>query len=230
MKSYIHKIYSRFTFDFATKEDLTDVKNALYDQVAGLFQIQNAMKGEPVLRPMRGWAISPDAMAWVLADLQGRDSPKVIEFGSGQSTVILAAALRHCGGRLISVEHDPEYSSIIQKQVAACGLSSNVEFIHSSLIAGTMTPSDTSYDLSVIPNCNVDIALIDGPPCFNGPLTRLTPLRWAAKRLAPKGAIFLDDSNRRSEQSCIEMLKHEFSELQVIPRAAEKGLTELRND
>lgn len=51
------------------------------------------MIGIPVLSPLRGWGISPDALALVLADIQRRTRPVVVEFGSGQPTIALAAML-----------------------------------------------------------------------------------------------------------------------------------------
>jgi hypothetical protein len=104
-----------------------------------------------------------------------------------------------------------------------------VETVHAALIQ-TENPMVQSYDTSKISNINIDIALVDGPPILIcGTDTRLTPLRWAASHLARSGAIFLDDSARPSEQNCIELLKREFPHLTVIPRAAEKGLAEIRN-
>jgi precorrin-6B methylase 2 len=225
MKSLLGKIRNRLFAGLAKKQDI----DTLYGQLNGLIQIQNAIQGKPVLRPLRGWAISPDALSWVLADLQERKQPTVIEFGSGQSTVILAAVLKHRGGRLVSVEHDPVYSSVIQRQVAACGLSDYVETIHAPLVE-VGDSSTKSYDTSKISNIEVDIALIDGPPIIlGGAHTRLAPLRWSAAHLVPNGAIFLDDSNRASEQGCIESLIREYPKLTVLPRAAEKGLVEIRN-
>jgi hypothetical protein len=225
MKSLLRKIRNRLFAGLAQKQDI----DRLYDQLNGLLQIQNAIQGKPVLRPLRGWAISPDALSWVLADLQERTQPTVIEFGSGQSTNVLAAVVKHRGGRLVSVEHDPEYSSVIQRQVAGCGLSEYVEVVHAPLIPNG-DPLTKSYDTSKISNIGVDLALIDGPPIgLGGANTRLAPLRWAAAHLVPNGAIFLDDSNRVSEQGCIESLVREYPQLTVIPRAAEKGLVEIRN-
>lgn len=223
MRKFFAQLRRRFLAGVARQEDL----DRLYDQVSGLLQIQNAMEGRPVLRPMRGWAISPDAMAWVLADLQGRESPTVIEFGSGQSTVILAAALRHCGGRLISVEHDPAYSAVIQRQVAACGLSSYVQTIDAPLAEPVRPEEPKSYDFSRLPDTMVDVALVDGPPWTNGQLTRLPPLRWTARHLNSGGVIFLDDALRDAEKSCVVSLKAEFPGLKVDSLQAEKGLVRL---
>lgn len=224
MKSVLKSLRTRLLGNTATKQDL----DHLYNQIAGLQQIQNAMEGKVVLRPMRGWAISPDALAWVLAAVHVRQTPTVVEFGSGQSTVALAAALSHRGGRLISVEHDPEYLIGIQKQIETCGLGEVIEFTTASLIEH---PNGIkSYDVTKIPKIVADVVLIDGPPItICGADTRLVPLRWAVANLAPGGSIFLDDSARPSEQTCIKLLEQEFRNLNVIPRSAEKGLVEIRS-
>ena len=176
---------------------------------------------------MRGWAISPDALAWVMASVQEHDKPIVVEFGSGQSTIALAAALKHQGGSLISVEHDSDYLAVIQKQIAGCGLSGVVQFVAAPLIKGA--DDILSYDVALIPDRDVSIVLIDGPPItIAGPRTRLVPLRWALTRLVRGGSVFLDDSNRPSEQACLRDLKFEFPRLEILERPAEKGLVELR--
>lgn len=222
MKSLLLKFRDRWFAPLATKEDIQH----LYDQFAGLLQIQNAIKGEPVLRPMRGWAISPDAMTWILAELQERPSATVIEFGSGQSTIILAAVLKRLQGRLISVEHDPEYFSIIRRQAEACGVADVIEYVHSPLIK--IDDQCRSYDVSAIPARSVDVALIDGPPTTNGLLTRFIPLRWAAENLAGGGVIFLDDSARNSERECLKKLIGIYPDLVYSEKSAEKGILEVR--
>jgi predicted O-methyltransferase YrrM len=223
IKSILGRARDRFLEGVARQSDL----GRLYEQLAGLQQIRSAMEGTPVLRPMRGWAISPDALAWVLAAVQEYDSPTMLEFGSGQSTVALAATLKRRGGRLISVEHDPEYLSGIQRQIQACGLADAIQFVTATLIRN---PDEIlSYDIKQIPETTVDLVLIDGPPiAICGTDTRLVPLRWAANHLSPGGTIFLDDSNRPSEQACLERLSSEVSGLQIISRTSEKGLAELR--
>jgi predicted O-methyltransferase YrrM len=202
--------------------------DTLYAQFSGLLQIQNAMEGKPVLRPMRGWALSPDAMMWILADLQERPAPTVIEFGSGQSTIILAAALKHRNGRFLSVENDPEYSALIQRQVAAWGLTDQVQFVHAPLCDTSDEITIRSYQTSALPDISADIVLVDGPPYENGTFTRLHPLRWAVRHLKPLGAIFLDDSARDFEQACLKQLATEYPNLRITHRIAEKGLAELR--
>lgn len=227
MTNLLDKIHRRIFSGLARKDHL----DHLYDQVAGLLQIQNAMAGQPVLRPMRGWAISPDAMALVLADLQEREAPTVIEFGSGQSTIILASALRHRGGKLISVEHDVDYSGVIRKQLDVCGLADVVLSLNLP-IGASADPQEAgirSYDLRPLPSQKIDIALIDGPPKRVGSVdTRLVPLRWCVRNLTERGAIFLDDSNRPSERQCLAALRREFPGILLTELPTEKGLTRIQ--
>jgi len=224
MKEILRGLRRRFLYGLARQEDL----DRLYDQIAGLLQINNAMEGRSMVLPLRGWAMSPDGMVWMLAKLQGKNSPTVIEFGSGQSTVIIAASLRHTGGRFLSVEHDPEFLKGIQRQVAVSGLSEFVEFVQAPLVQSHDADAVLSYDTSFIPNEEIDVALIDGPPRQDpGSKGRLVPLRWAANHLKPGGSIFLDDSDRPSEQATIKFLLSEFPELEATSHRAEKGLVEI---
>src|SRR4051812_31376407 len=100
------RVRERFLVGVATEEQVDRIYERLYDQIAGMMQIQAALAGGPVLKPLRLWALSPDAMALLLADLQERVNPHVAEFGCGQSTVIFASWMTRHGGRITSYEHD----------------------------------------------------------------------------------------------------------------------------
>ena len=88
MKSALVRLFDRvrerFLLGVAREEQLNQIYDRLYDQIASMMQIQSALSGGPVLKPMRHWALSPDAMAIILADMQERSSPHVVEFGCGQ--------------------------------------------------------------------------------------------------------------------------------------------------
>jgi predicted O-methyltransferase YrrM len=225
MNSLLEKIRNKVFAGVARKSDL----DRLYDQLAGLQQIQNVMDHKPVLRPMRGWAMSPDAMAWILADLQERKSPTVVEFGSGQSTVIIASMIRNLGsGGLISVEHDPHHAAIIQRQLAACGLDGLVDL--RLLELKEFPPVDghsvgRSYPTIQLPDAQIDVALIDGPPIANGRFTRYPPLQWALDHLADQGSVYLDDSARRPERDLLAYLRKTEPELRITELPSEKGLS-----
>ena len=220
----IAQVRSRLLTGVARQEDL----DRLYDQIAGLMQIQSALGGTPILKPMRGWALSPDAMVWILTDLQDRTSPTVVEFGCGQSTVILAAWLKNRGAsRLISFEHDPAYAAAIRRQLEACGLASQVDLQVVPLVdcaaVGGLAPCQ-SYALPDRRDLAIDVALVDGPPYWAGDATRYHPLRWAVDRLTPDGAVYLDDTIRAAERSVVRELSAQVPAIVTDDLKAEKGL------
>lgn len=100
MKRILNRFRSWITFGLAKEHDI----KVLYAQIAGLQQIQSSMLGLPILKPMRGWAISPDAIGLILSRIQETEEPIIVEFGSGQSTIILGSAAKQKGGKFFSAE------------------------------------------------------------------------------------------------------------------------------
>lgn len=227
LRSIIRNLKTRLLSGVARKEDL----DRLYDQVTGMVQVHAALSGGIVLKPLRNWAISPDAMSWFLVELQGRAEPSVVEFGSGQSTIITAAFLeKHGGGRLLSVEHDKDYAAVIRHQLECCGLDHRVTIVIAPLVDQEpvgLIPQCKSYDLRLLPDQSIDVGLIDGPPMAFGETTRYFPLQWAASHLSSKGAIYLDDAARPGEQRAVAAILERFSGLRVEKLKAEKGLSKI---
>jgi len=206
--------------------------NALYALIEGLLQVQSTLAGRPIHRPLRDWAVSPDALGWILADLHERQSAKVIEFGSGQSTFVIASVLKQRGiGGLLTVEHDAAYADTVKTQLAAWGLADTVEFQILPLedtAARNAEPACQSYPVHKLPNTLVDVAIVDGPPMSSGMFTRYAPLKWAIDHLATGGTAYLDDSKRPSEQAVLSRLQLEVPTLQRKDLNAEKGLAMLK--
>lgn len=223
------RIRERFLVGVATEEQVQRVYDNLYDEIAGMMQIQSALSGGPVLKPLRHWALSPDAMAVMLADLQERSKPSIVEFGCGQSTVIFASWIKHRGGRLTTYEHDPQYADVIRKQIEACGLSAHVDLRVVNLVdkaAVGPLPASKSYDLPSDKD-GFDLALIDGPPYWCGESGRYHPLQWSVDRLNPGGAAYLDDAARPPEQRIVAHLQGTIPGLVATEMRAEKGLVKL---
>jgi predicted O-methyltransferase YrrM len=223
------RVRERFLVGVATEEQVQRVYDNLYDEIAGMMQIHSAISGGPVLKPLRHWALSPDAMAVMLADLQERTNPSIVEFGCGQSTVIFASWIKHRGGRLTTYEHDPQYADVIRKQIDACGLSPHVDLRVVGLIDKTAVgslPASKSYDLPADGD-RFDLALIDGPPYWTGESGRYHPLQWSLDRLNPGGAAYLDDAARPPEQRIVAHLQGTTPGLVATEMRAEKGLVKL---
>ncbi len=229
MPSIIERICNRLFTGLARKKDL----DRLYDQIAGLMEIHAALQGKPVLRRMRGWAISPDAMLWMLNDLQLRSQPFVIEFGCGQSTVIFASMLKlQTGGKLVSVEHDREYAKGIQQQLELLKLMDFVEFVFCPLVDMPTIDGGApvkSYDLRELKTRTIDLALVDGPPVAYGDTTRYVPLKWALDHLSHGGSAYLDDADRPGEQRLVDALMKGVPGFQFEELDTEKGMVKFMN-
>lgn len=201
----VEQVRKRMQAGLATRADL----DRLYERVAAAVQIQGALNGLPVVRPMPGWALSSDAIVQILCDLQERPNPVLVEFGSGQSTVIFAAWFRARGcGRFVSFEHDPAHADAIGRQLEAAKLAAQVELTVIPLAdraAVDGLPASKSYALpDAFPG--VDVALVDGPSYFFGESTRYHPLTWALDRLNPGGTVYLDDTIRSQERRILEVV------------------------
>jgi predicted O-methyltransferase YrrM len=231
-KALIHvfdRVRERFLVGIATQEHVDRLYDNLYDQVAGMMQVQSALAGGPVLKPFRHWALSPDAMAVMLADLQERSEPHIVEFGCGQSTVVFASWVRQRGGRVTSYEHDPLYAGTIRKQLAACGLTAHVDLRVVDLVeypaVGALAAS-RSYALPGDAD-GIDLALIDGPPYWSGEAGRYHPLKWSTDRLNPGGAAYLDDAARGPEKRIVQALCAGLPDVVAAEVRAEKGLVRI---
>ena len=201
----VEQVRRRMQAGLATRADL----DRLYERVAAAVQIQGALNGLPIVRPMPGWALSSDAIVQILCDLQERSSPVLVEFGSGQSTVIFAAWFRARGsGRFVSFEHDPAHAEAIGRQLDAAKLAAHVELKLIPLAdraAVDGLPASKSYALpDTFPG--FDVAVVDGPSYFFGESTRYHPLAWSIDLLNPGGAAYLDDTNRPQEKRILEVL------------------------
>ena len=98
-----------------------DVDN-IYTQLAALMEIRTVVGTSVPLGPFRGWAMSPDALLHVVRDVTARQAPRVIEFGAGESTIAIAAALKAGGsGSLVSIEHDAGIAAAIAARLAKDG-------------------------------------------------------------------------------------------------------------
>jgi predicted O-methyltransferase YrrM len=168
-------------------------------------------------------------MAIILADLQERTNPHLVEFGCGQSTVVFASWVRSHGGRITSYEHDAGYADAVRKQLDACGLSQHVDLRVTPLVdhlALEGLPPSKSYALPR-DGGGIDIALVDGPPYWAGEAGRYHPLKWATDRLNPGGAVYLDDAARAPEQRIVAALRASTQGLTTSELRAEKGLVRL---
>jgi predicted O-methyltransferase YrrM len=103
--------------------------------------------------------ITPAGLVAVCADVAGRHRRRIVECGSGFSTLVLARLLHTRGGRLVSLEHDQAWATRVRSSLAAAGLA---EIAQVALAPLDPHPRD---GLPWYARC-IDLLLVDGPPAF----------------------------------------------------------------
>lgn len=185
-------------------------------------------------------AMRPAAINTILNDIVVNQRSNIIEFGSGISTLYIAALIKEKGrGKLISFEHDETWLKIVKEMLVENSLSEFVSLQYAPLISEHpwFSESQTSwYDINyvskVLNNIMIDLLIVDGPPAgsrLSGQYqySRL-PARFAVQsHLSSTHAIILDDFNRPGEQRIVKRWL-ENSKYELYDYALEAGIAYLR--
>lgn len=162
------------------------------------------------------WAASRDLLQF-LYRLVRREKPQlVVECGSGISTVILAEALRkNGGGRLISLEHDPDYYAKTRQLLVEFDLEADLRLAR--IVDGW-------YDPLHVPTEPIDILFIDGPPGGEARYPAFPALQ------AQSGIVVLDDARRIGEQVNLNRWLRDYPEWKAWRIEHKRGTALLARD
>lgn len=157
-----------------------------------------------------GWALTGDSAALLAREVLARKPETILELGSGVSTLILGQILKRNGrGRLLSVDHDPEWANQTRRFVERLGLGDVVTVVDAPLKEiATGSQVANWYDIpknSLDTLGAIDILLVDGPPqAQNNPqAARYPAFPLLRDRLSPHALIFVDDASRQTESKMV---------------------------
>lgn len=183
---------------------------------------------EGIVYPVNPAALCPENALFVVQQIYLRRPKRVLEFGSGASTVLIARALRQLDvqGRLTSLDHLDGWYQRTRDQLRATGLEEVARVHHSPLErrAGLEVPW---YDVSALPEDDApyDLVLVDGPEGGSGePLARLGGFLSVRERLAPGAVILLDDGLRRGEREIVRRWQQAEPNLRTSFHKSETGM------
>jgi predicted O-methyltransferase YrrM len=155
-------------------------------------------------RAMRAWfldamamrrnenAMAPEGAAWLATYILRYKPRRVLELGSGFSTLALGYACAESGSKLITADHDDGWREDVR---AVLDLS--VETDRAAGIGTCRVDEWSSIDALRSRQditASIDLALVDHGPTMQ---TRLDDLRWIAGLLRKGGAMALDDCRTR---------------------------------
>jgi len=99
----------------------------------------------------RARAVAPTTGRFLLALVAPQADCEVLELGGsrGYSTIWLAAGVRHLGGRVLSLEHDPAKVATWRRNVADAGLDDTAELVEGNAFE-TLRTLDDVFDVVFI--------------------------------------------------------------------------------
>jgi predicted O-methyltransferase YrrM len=190
---------------------------------------------EALLPPDLGrWPVSRPMARCLARLIAGLPRRSILEFGAGWSSLVLSQALAAAGGgRLTSVEHQPQYMAdgVWDRVARTPGVDAKliVTGLHRRLSTHGLTWSYRDVRRMIAPRAPFDLVLIDGPP---GQYGRSSPLHDAFPLLAPGAVIVLDDAARGRERAAMNWWLTTYPGLGrvVFDTDAERGIAVLVYD
>lgn len=165
-----------------------------------------------------GFAIDAQALAHLLTVVEERSPKKILELGSGTSTIWLGYLSQSYGGKVVSLDHLEHYLHLTRSAVGRHELNDVIETRLAPLESTQCDGREFNWyaaaamtDLS-----EIDMLLVDGPPAATGPEARYPSLPMLIDRLAPQATVILDDAHRDDEAGIVDAWLDAYPDFKLI--------------
>lgn len=168
---------------------------------------------------LSGWAADPSLTNEVIRTLVSDGARRIVECGSGWTTVLIARCLAEIGaGHIVAFEHLKQYAERSRRLLSCYDCSEYATVVHApvtdrKLDGGTRPWYGMEANEAVTEP--IDLLLVDGPPADLAEESRYPALPLLKDRLASDAVIILDDGRRKAETN----IAHAWGrQLEVEPR------------
>ncbi|MDR1554429.1 MAG: class I SAM-dependent methyltransferase [Campylobacteraceae bacterium] len=160
------------------------------------------------LPPTRGWSMSPDILLRLHEYIMFAKPKKIVELGSGVSTIVICDALRQNGsGLLYSIDHLEQFGKQTLQNIKKESLEKFVDLRIAplELWRSKHLHSDKKSVFWYQKKCigdiqDIDLLIVDGPPGHTCPFARYPAMPAFYGRLSLNAQIWMDDTNRDEEK------------------------------
>ena len=151
------------------------------------------------------WSAAPDFLKLISDYCLHRKPQTIVECSSGTSSLVLAKCCQLSDrGHVYSLENGEEFVEKTRLQLDAFSLNGFCDVIHAPLQDVQLNDEAFQwYGLERLPDIQIDMLVIDGPPGFLQKQSRYPALPLLQDKLAEHCVIFLDDAARDDEQELV---------------------------
>lgn len=178
-----------------------------------------------------GFAMNPDSLL-LLSDLVRQRKPKkILEIGSGTSTVWMATFAASVNAQLISVDHLEEYRETTHQSLRDLGLEAQVDLRLAELMEIEIGGETAKwYDADQFADLyDIDMVIVDGPPESTGLNPRFPAFPLLRDKLSSGALIVVDDLHREQETQMVEKWLEQCEDLsRTFWSAGRTGVLEYR--
>jgi predicted O-methyltransferase YrrM len=154
--------------------------------------------------PWTTGTMRPAGLVLVCNDIVHRGRTRIVECGSGVSTVVLARLLRQRGGgaTIVALEHDAQWAALVTDMLARESLVNIARVVHAPLQGD---PPWYARSALTEMSDHIDLLVVDGPPAHapGQGRARAPALAALGPRLTETATVILDDVNRPGERDVL---------------------------
>lgn len=177
-------------------------------QVEALLQLVPRVDTSEQRFPPSGWWALPADTLLFLSDYIGRVRPKrILEIGSGASTIWTGTFAKQAGASLVSLEHDGSYAEKTRTLIDQYGLTGTVSLLHAPLKPVQVDEKTFDwYDHTLLSSLDgpFDLVIVDGPPEATGDMARYPAFPLVEGLLSETCLVVLDDTHRENEKKILD--------------------------
>lgn len=209
----------------ATKRQITSATRDSTRQIESLVHLYQRYPNVKLPMPNTGgFAIDSQALAHLIALVEERRPQRILELGSGTSTIWLGYLCRSFAGTVVTLDHLEHY---LQRTVTAVKRHQLEDVIEARL--APLEPVELgsqTYDwyslASMTDLSDIDMLVIDGPPAATGPQARYPALPHVVQLLSPNATVVLDDAHRNDEAEIVASWQREYPEFREIEQGTSR--------
>ena len=160
----------------------------------------------------KDWSAAADFLQLIADHCLEQQPETILECSSGLTSLVLARCCQiNNRGKVFSLENGEEYAVNTQKHITDYQLDDYASIIHAPLDNISIDGTEFAwYSPGKIPDCKIDMLVIDGPPGFLQKNSRYPALPLLFDRMSEECVVFLDDAARDDEKEIINLWRENF--------------------